>query len=170
VDAGPFAAWLDDLGAALRGEGEMRVPCGGCTACCAASQFVEIAPDEADALAHIPRALLFPAPQRPGHVVLGYDEQGRCPMLGARGCTIYEHRPRACRVYDCRVFAATGVEPDDVEVAERARQWRFSLATPEDRGALAAMRSAASSQEDGALGATARAVRIIRTATGTQSM
>ena len=59
-----------------------------------------------------PAALRFPRPGRPkGHVVLGYDEHGRCPMLGDHGCTIYEHRPRTCRTYDCRVFAATGSSP-----------------------------------------------------------
>lgn len=58
--------------AALRGEGEADVPCGSCTACCTASQFVHIEPDEADALAHIPRQLLFPAPRLPrGHVLMG---------------------------------------------------------------------------------------------------
>src|SRR5262245_47949648 len=99
------------MDSALRGERSSDVPCGGCTACCSSSQFVLIEPDEAETLAHVPGPLLFPAPGRPdGHVLLGYDDRGRCPMLGDDGCTIYAHRPRACRTYDCRVLAAAGVD------------------------------------------------------------
>src|SRR5690349_11565351 len=114
--------------AALAGTAESDVPCGSCTACCRSSQFVHIAPDERETLAVIPKELLFPAPRLPrGHVLLGYDERGHCPMLVAGGCSIYENRPRACRAYDCRVFAATGVTPSDQPaVVERVRQWRFS--------------------------------------------
>jgi uncharacterized protein len=136
LSAGEFTSWLAGTQAALRGEHDADVPCGACTACCTSSQFVHIDPDELDALAHIPVALRFPAPGLPdGHVVLGYDEHGRCPMLGEHGCTIYEHRPRACRTYDCRVFAATGVEPDASQpaVAAQVRRWRFSHHTREDR-------------------------------------
>src|SRR5947207_512379 len=101
--AGDAAAWVTATRAAI-GNGESAdVPCDGCTACCTASQFVHVEPDEHDALAHIPPALLFPAPRRPaGHVVMGYDERGHCPMLVEGACSIYEHRPRACRTYDCR--------------------------------------------------------------------
>ena len=87
-----------------------------------------IEPDETDTIAHIPAELRFPAPRRPkGHYVLGYDEHGCCPMLGDDGCRIYEHRPRTCRTYDCRVFTATGVDPGDHQplLAERVRRWRF---------------------------------------------
>ena len=120
---------------ALRGERASDVPCGACTACCTASQFVHIEPDEVDALAHIPADLLFPAPRRPvGHVVLGYDERGHCPMLVDGACSIYQHRPRTCRTYDCRVFTAAAVEPDDPTgaIAERVRRWRFEYPTDAD--------------------------------------
>jgi Fe-S-cluster containining protein len=133
LGAGDFSAWLSGMQAALRGEQDADVPCGGCTACCTSSQFVHIEPDEADALAHIPRDLLFPAPRLPrGHVLLGYDERGHCPMLVDGRCSIYEHRPRTCRTYDCRVFPATGREPDQPAVAERTRRWRFDYATAAD--------------------------------------
>ena len=46
--------------AAIRGEVESDVPCGNCTACCTASQFIHIGPDETDTLAHIPASLLSP--------------------------------------------------------------------------------------------------------------
>ncbi len=136
LPAGELSSWFAGMQAALRGDGESDVPCGSCTACCRSAQFVHIEPDETDALAHVPAALRFPAPGRPkGHVVLGYDEHGRCPMLGEHGCTIYAHRPRTCRTYDCRVFTATGIAPDPNQpaVAERARRWRFLVDTPEAR-------------------------------------
>ena len=132
---------------ALRGDAAADVPCDGCTACCTASQFVHVDPDEADALAHIPRDVLFPAPGLPpGHLLMGYDEHGACPMFVDGGCSIYEHRPRACRVYDCRIFAATGVEvagDDKPAVAARVRQWRFAYATPDDAAVQRSMRRAA---------------------------
>jgi uncharacterized protein len=131
--AGGFAAWLADTRAAIRGERGADVPCGGCTACCTASQFVHIGPDETDTLAHIPARLLFPAPLMPdGHVLMGHDERGHCPMLREGRCTIYAHRPRTCRTYDCRVFAASGITPDDALIAARAARWRFDECTPED--------------------------------------
>jgi Fe-S-cluster containining protein len=132
---------------ALRGEQESDVPCGGCTACCTASQFVHIGPDEVDALSAIPQELLFPAPGAPrGHVLMGYDERGHCPMLVEGGCSVYEHRPRACRTYDCRIFAATGIEVDEpgkTQVEQRARRWRFEVDGPSDRVRMAALRAAA---------------------------
>jgi len=151
LPAGDFSAWLRAMLAALRDEAAADVPCGGCTACCTASQFVHIEPGETDTLAHIPPELLFPAPGRPrGHVLLGYDEQGHCPMLVEGQCSIYEHRPRTCRAYDCRIFAAAGldVDADDdrkAPIARRARRWRFALPTDDDRRRHAAVRAAARS-------------------------
>lgn len=113
---------------ALRDGGPSDVPCGSCTGCCRSSQFVHIGPDETDTLDHVPSELLFPAPRMPaGHVLLGYDAEGRCPMLVDDGCSIYEHRPRTCRTYDCRVFAATGIEvgPDKALIEAQVGRWRF---------------------------------------------
>jgi len=143
--AGDFSTWLGEMRRALRGETDADVPCGDCTACCTSSQFVHIEPDETDTLAHIPRALLFPAPQRPrGHVLLGYDEHGHCPMLADGRCSIYEHRPRTCRTYDCRVFPATGLDVEDrPAIAERVRRWRFSYRKPADRQQHEAVRAVA---------------------------
>jgi Fe-S-cluster containining protein len=151
LDAGGFAAWLAEVQGAIRGERDADVPCDGCTACCRSSQFVHIGPDEQDTLAHVPAELLFPAPGLPaGHVLLGYDEQGRCPMLGESGCSIYEHRPRTCRTYDCRIFPAAGVEVDEdddtkVEIARRTRRWRFTYPTEADQVAHQAVKAAAAS-------------------------
>jgi uncharacterized protein len=133
--AGDFSAWLAEVRDALRGAHDADVPCNGCTACCTSSQFIPIAPNETDTIAHIPKALLFPAPRMPGHYVLGYDEHGHCPMLVDDVCTIYDHRPLTCRTYDCRVLAAADLTLDDdakAAIAERVARWRFSHPTAED--------------------------------------
>lgn len=157
IDAGDFGAWLDG---AL---GEADVPCEGCTACCTAAQFVLVEPDEHEALAAIPPALLFPAPRRPaGYRVLGYDERGACPMFVDGACSIYEARPRACRVYDCRVYAAAGVAPPDPGVAERVARWRFRYPTPDDRARHDAVRAAAAAGGDHPTEVAIRAVRAVK--------
>ncbi|MDQ1373605.1 MAG: uncharacterized protein QOJ09_943 [Actinomycetota bacterium] len=147
LPAGNFSAWLAQMQSAIAGDGDADVPCAGCTACCTSSQFVHIGPDETDTLTHIPAELLFPAPRMPrGTVLLGYDENGHCPMLVEGKCSIYEHRPRTCRTYDCRIFPAAGMEPDDddqVLIAERARRWRFDFAGEVDQVTHDALRAAA---------------------------
>lgn len=149
LPAGPFSGWLAAATDPVRNT-DMDVPCGTCTACCRSSYFIHVEPDETDTLAHIPKRLLFPAPGRPkGHRVLGFDERGHCPMLTEAGCSIYEHRPRTCRSYDCRVFAAAGLSPaadGKVEIAARTERWRFDLEENEKPSAasqLAAVRRAA---------------------------
>jgi Fe-S-cluster containining protein len=113
---------------------ESAVPCGDCNACCRGAYFIHVRPDEPGTLAAVPEALLFPAPGHPaGHRVLGFDREGGCPMLVDGACSIYAVRPGACRIYDCRVFAATGIaEPDPAKAAimARARRWKFSYAEP----------------------------------------
>lgn len=145
--AGGFSSWLRGVQGALAGEGGSDVPCDGCTACCTSSQFVHVAPDEVETLSRIPSALLFPAPNLPpGHVVLGYDERGSCPMLIDGRCSIYEQRPRTCRTYDCRIFPAAGLEVGDrskISIARRSRRWRFSFPSPTDRAERDAVRAAA---------------------------
>ena len=152
LPAGAFGAWLEEMRAALRHEADADVPCGDCCACCSTSHFVHVGPEEQDALAHIPRELLFPAPGMPGgHFVLGYDDRGRCPLLDDGGrCTIYEHRPLTCRTYDCRVFAAAGIDADREEITLRARRWRFDSPAPRARAEHAAVRAAARFVRDNA--------------------
>jgi uncharacterized protein len=152
LDAGPFAPWLRRTIAVLEGQpgAEADVPCDGCTACCESSQFVLVEPDEHDTRAHIPNELLFPAPGAPeGSSVIPYDADGRCPMLRDDGCSIYAHRPRTCRAYDCRVLAAAGVDvgPEKPTIRRRVDRWRFTFegdggASSDERSA-AAVRSAA---------------------------
>lgn len=130
IPAGEFTEWLAGMQSALRGEADSDVPCGTCIACCTSSQFIHIEPDETQTLARIPAELLVPAPgQPPGHVLMGYVDDGACPMLVDGACSIYEDRPRTCRVYDCRLFAALGrVNEDTPLIAGRIRQWEFEYA------------------------------------------
>lgn len=144
VPAGEFTVWLTGMQAALRGEADSEVPCGTCIACCTSSQFVHIEPDEAETLARIPAELLVPAPGQPsGHVLMGYVDDGACPMLVDGACSIYEHRPRTCRVFDCRLFAALDrVNEDTPLIADRVRQWEFSYADEASRQRADDIRSA----------------------------
>jgi Fe-S-cluster containining protein len=147
IGAGDFSSWLVQAQGAIEGRNGSDVPCGSCTACCTSSQFIHIAPDETETISKIPPELLVPAPRLPsGHVVLGFDEQGHCPMLIDNKCSIYEHRPQTCRTYDCRVFAAAGVSTGDahkVQIDRRIRHWQFSYPGPIDQIERDAVRAAA---------------------------
>jgi uncharacterized protein len=146
LDAGDFGAWVLEMAAAIRGESGSDVACGTCAACCSSSQFVHIGPEETSSIARIPKALRFAAPGLPkGHVLLGYDDQGRCPMLINNRCSIYEDRPRTCRTYDCRIFSAAGLVPqekDKVLIAGQGQRWSFTYATRDDEIRHAAVRVA----------------------------
>jgi len=167
--AGGFSAWLHGMARALDGAADAEVPCDGCTACCTSAQFVHVEPDEHDALARIPSGLLFPAPGLPtGHLVMGYDERGHCPMLVDGQCSIYDVRPRTCRTYDCRIFTATGIEVDDERqhaIAARTRRWTFDHPTERDRvehdALIAAARHGRESGDENAALQAVRAVRVV---------
>jgi Fe-S-cluster containining protein len=111
------------------------------------SYLIPIRPEDKDALAHVPQHLLVDAPgMAPGQRMMSYRENGHCPMLSEGKCTIYEHRPQTCRDYDCRVFAAAGIDaggPAKFVINERVRSWEFSYQTEEERRAHEAVRSAA---------------------------
>jgi len=148
LDAGVFSEWLGSTRKALQQDLETDVPCGDCTACCRSSWFIHIKPEETGTLDHIPKELLFPAPGLPdGNVLMGFDEQGRCPMLRENGCSIYTHRPLTCRSFDCRVLPASGITvsgKDKLALSDQIRRWRFSEPTAEDAHLLKAVRKAAS--------------------------
>ena len=137
---GYFREWLIATDRNLREGSGAEVPCGDCTACCRAGQFIHVGIDEVEALAAIPRQLLFPAPGTSSFLLLGHDHRGHCPMLRDEGCSIYEVRPKACRSYDCRIFPATGVEPPDThgEVALAAGSWKFQYADQAEQSLHAA--------------------------------
>jgi uncharacterized protein len=145
--AGAFSSWLDQLVAGQSSPQGTDVPCGTCTACCRSGYFIHVGADETRTLRRIPKALLVQAPGRPkGHMVMGYDEHGRCPMLVDDACSIYADRPQTCRGYDCRIFPAAGVSPEEDGqplIAERSTQWEFETPTLRDRMQHAAVREAA---------------------------
>jgi hypothetical protein len=144
LPAGVFSAWLHDTRIALLEDIGADVPCDGCTACCTSSYFIHVAPDESETLARVPRELLFAAPDLPaGNVLLGYGEDGHCPMLRDEVCTIYEDRPLTCRNYDCRVYPAAGIAADRPLITQRARRWAFGYPAKEDRDQHSAVRAAA---------------------------
>lgn len=149
TDAGlppiPFSAWLRHTQAALAEEEPADVPCGDCNACCRTRHIIHVRPDERHALSRIPRRVLLPAPGLPpGNLVIGHDKAGRCPLLVDGRCTIYADRPLACCTYDCRIYAAAGVEADRDEIARQVRRWRFTYPSDDDRERHAAVEAAAS--------------------------
>ncbi len=147
LPAGRFSSWLRRTRSAQIKENGVDVPCGECNACCRSSYFIHIRPEEIQTLTRIPRELLSAAPFLPeGNVLLGYDENGRCPMLIDDRCSIYEHRPRTCRNYDCRIFPAAGIaagDDDKALIAQRIRRWKFIYPTKLDRNRHSAVQAAA---------------------------
>ncbi len=147
IPAGDFSTWLGATKLALKNRAATDVTCGTCNGCCKSSYFIQIEPDEATALAAIPSDLLFPMPGgAKGHMLMGYNEQGTCPMLVDEQCSIYEQRPRTCRQYDCRVFAACEIDAggdEKAEVNQRVKQWSFSYADETAKATQAALTSTA---------------------------
>jgi uncharacterized protein len=147
LPAGCFSSWLRRTRRALVKENGADVNCGECNACCTSSYFIHIRPEETQTLTRIPRKLLFAAPGLPkGNVLLGYDENGRCPMLIDDKCSIYEHRPLTCRNYDCRIFTAAGIaagDDDKALITQRIRRWKFSYSTQRDLNRHSAVQAAA---------------------------
>jgi Fe-S-cluster containining protein len=113
------------------------VPCGDCNACCRSAYFIHIRADESAALQTIPAELRFAAPRSAaGEQIMGYDQNGCCPMLDDGRCSIYTSRPQTCRQYDCRIFAACGIEAggdEKKEVNRQVRRWQFEYPNQQDR-------------------------------------
>ena len=66
-------------------------------------------------------------------------------MLSASGCTIYQCRPRTCRAYDCRLFAAAGIAAggaDKTAINQRIKRWKFSYPSARDRQEHRAVKAA----------------------------
>lgn len=142
-DAGEFGSWLAGFTAVLDDGGSADVPCAGCTACCRSGKLIPVEADETEALAHIPADCLVPMPGQPERRVLTHDASGQCSQLTEAGCSVYAHRPAACRLYDCRIFAAAGVTPDKPLIAEQVQHWRFRYASPASQKRHTAVRMAA---------------------------
>jgi uncharacterized protein len=147
VPAGVFRDWLDRFRTSLLGNDGSDVPCGDCTGCCISGYSVQIRPHDQEARALIPEKLLVSAPGfGRGELTMAAQSDGTCPMLRGSRCSIYQSRPQTCRDYDCRVFAAAGIEAggtDKAVINRRVRQWRFSYPTEMDRKARAAVMATA---------------------------
>ncbi len=122
-------------------------PAEHASGCCVSSYFIPIRPKDAAARVRIPSdKLIRAAGQPPGHAMMAYESNGLCPMLDAANhCRIYDVRPQTCRDYDCRIFAAAGLEagPAKPVINRRIRAWRFSYPTAADDAAHRAVRAAA---------------------------
>lgn len=96
---------------------------------------MHVGANEQDALAAIPRNLQIRAPGLPqGNIVIGFNADGHCPMLVAKECSIYEHRPQTCRIFDCRVLAAARLLEEgrwSEHINLRVRVWKFTYASEE---------------------------------------
>ena len=144
--AGNFSEWLRAMRRSLAGGPGMDVACGDCVGCCTSSYFIKIRPDESRALAAIDPGHLTESSARDGTRLMGYRDNGHCPMFGAGGCSIYPNRPQTCRTYDCRVFTAAGMPAGDAEkwmINERVAAWQFEFPTEHDRRERDAVRAAA---------------------------
>jgi Fe-S-cluster containining protein len=136
LPAGDFSNWLREIRHALRTDAAMDVACGSCAGCCTSSYFITIRAHETEVLRRVDKALLVPAPNQSGAMLMGYDTRGHCPQLVDRKCKIYEHRPETCRSYDCRVFSAAGIAAggdDKAEINQRVARWQFAYPTQKDR-------------------------------------
>lgn len=147
VAAGPFGAWLRQMRRSLRGDEGMDVPCGDCVGCCVSGYSVQLRPEDHRAAARIPATFVVSAPGfAKGHLTVRALPNGSCPMLDEGKCSIYADRPQTCLDYDCRIFAAAGIEAggeDKVVINTRVRQWRFSYPEQTDLREHEAVRTAA---------------------------
>lgn len=147
LSAGDFSAWLLHTRNSLLSGIGTDVACGECIGCCSSSYFIHIKPHETKTLSRIRKDLLVDAPGLPvGNVLMGYDKDGRCPMLSNRQCTIYADRPHTCRHYDCRIFTAAGIaagDKDKDQINQRVQRWKFSYPAATDRTEHVAVMKAA---------------------------
>jgi uncharacterized protein len=145
VAAGSFGQWLTQARAALRGNGGSEVPCGDCVGCCTSAYSIRVRPQDI-ALEIIPAKLLSSMPGLAyPHTKMNPLANGHCPMFKQGKCCIYAQRPQTCLDYDCRIFAAAGMEAgaDKPVINQRVRQWRFTYATPAEQQAHQAVQAAA---------------------------
>jgi hypothetical protein len=108
----------------------ISVPCNGCNACCYARR-VPVRPERErpDDLLHLD---MVPDPDATdsGTMLLRKREDGACIHLGPDGCSIYEHRPHICRLFDCRGAAIAGLRETFGADNIRRRLWSRPSAIP----------------------------------------
>lgn len=147
VAAGPFSDWLRKLRRSLQGDAGMDVPCGDCVGCCVSGYSLQLRPEDYKAAARIPTTFVVSAPGfAKGNLTVRALDNGLCPMLEGGKCSIYAVRPQTCLDYDCRIFAAAGIDAggeDKAVINQRVREWRFSYPDRTDELEHAAVRAAA---------------------------
>ena len=147
IDAGDFDVWLRSILLSFKTGEAVDVPCGECRGCCSAGRFIHLTPSDQAAHSAIPKQFLHGAPGMPkGHAVMGYVEEGLCPMLKAGNCSIYSSRPSTCRTFDCRVLTAAGLHIGgkwNERINERVKAWNFSFSSEDSQKRLEAIRNAA---------------------------
>ncbi len=144
---------------------EMQVPCNGCTACCHHRRIdVDPARERPEDLAHLD---LIPDPDAhvAGGMMLRKRTDGACVHLGSDGCTVREHRPAACRLYDCRIAGVLGIVEPYGDHGHRSPLWVADQHTTFDRLFVAvlqftAMQSAAQNKGIGEPAEIAEAVYV----------
>lgn len=145
IEAGEYSEWLSGFLSTMEGKSSGDVPCGSCVGCCTSSKFILVRPTDKKAKAVIPKELLFPVPGLPkGFLIMGYGENGHCPMFKDNKCTIYSSRPETCRQYDCRTLAATGAstEEESEAISNRIAAWEFSYGSTESKNQAQAVKEA----------------------------
>lgn len=127
-----FKAHLDEKSQHYSKTGKFReakFSCGDCKACC--HQRVEIFGDEpASRLQHLD--IVPDEFGGPDDRSLRRNADGSCVHLGEHGCTVYEHRPTACRAYDCRMYNFYGITINH-EFGGTEPIWHFDKTTREDQ-------------------------------------
>jgi hypothetical protein len=105
------------------------VPCNGCTACCRSGLRVVLSLRESGE--GLETELVD------GRRGLKQNADGSCVHLVDGKCSVYEHRPIACRSFDCRDYAVASVRPGNFPaIAEAAMRWRPEIKSNEDRTTL----------------------------------
>lgn len=99
--------------------GRANVPCNGCKACCGMDAVI-LREDYGDVLDnYVYEKKVIPGW---GLVPVLPKVDRHCYYLGPDGCTIHDHAPAMCRVFDCRKFYQRFTRP------ERRRMVREGLA------------------------------------------
>lgn len=102
------------------------VNCRSCRACCVDFADTPVLPFESGDGLDIE--------VRDGKRFLRKKANGECIHLQDGGCSVYEHRPSTCRVFDCRDFAVEKLtNPNLPRLNEAIAQWAVSDGTPEGR-------------------------------------
>ncbi len=88
-------------------DADASVDCAGCTACCRNNLVVL---GESDDLALYPEAITIdqrnPFTGAAQSTVLPHKPNGACIYLSDNNCTIWDRRPKMCRVFSCIDFVA----------------------------------------------------------------